>query len=139
RPRNAHFSGGTMHTTTRTTAAAAGLFAALILTGCGSAGVGQAGEPAATVTATVEPTEVPEPGAGVPAECREWIEGELLDATEGINAGTGYAACGDLSDDEMDQAVDTVTEELMAEGKTPGDQYGDGDYQVGEDIPAGTY
>ena len=48
-------------------------------------------------------------------ECRAWIRSELLDGSEGIDATAGYGVCGDLSDSELQAAIDEVTEELSAE------------------------
>ncbi|MFB7219353.1 hypothetical protein [Streptomyces sp. NPDC056227] len=47
-------------------------------------------------------------------ECRAWIKAELLDSSDGIDAASGQAVCGDLSDEEMDQAIEDVTNELTA-------------------------
>jgi hypothetical protein len=38
-----------------------------------------------------------------------------LDSTDDIDAGPGFRACGDLSDAELQAAIDQVTEELAAE------------------------
>ncbi|MFI8301549.1 hypothetical protein ACIGCZ_37205 [Streptomyces nigra] len=59
----------------------------------------------------------PEPSTSAPVseECRAWIRTELLDDSEKIDATAGYGACGDLSDDELQAAIDEVTEELSAE------------------------
>ncbi|MGW7195534.1 hypothetical protein [Streptomyces chryseus] len=62
-------------------------------------------------SATPEPT-----AAGVPDECREWIEDELLDSSTSIEAAAGHSACGELSKEEMDQAIDQVTDDLIEQG-----------------------
>jgi major membrane immunogen (membrane-anchored lipoprotein) len=54
----------------------------------------------------------------IPDECREWIESELLDSSDSIDADAGSSACAGLSDAEMDQAIDDVTNDLM-EQDTP--------------------
>ncbi|WP_371624059.1 hypothetical protein OG245_15210 [Streptomyces sp. NBC_01116] len=57
--------------------------------------------------------------AGQPsAECRAWIETELL-SSEDIDAASGVDVCGDLSDEELDQAIEDVTNDLTNEGATP--------------------
>ncbi|MFJ7523916.1 hypothetical protein ACIQ1S_03225 [Streptomyces griseus] len=53
------------------------------------------------------------------AECLAWIETELLDSTGSIDAASGVDVCGDLSDEELDQAIEDVTNDLMKEGATP--------------------
>jgi len=53
-------------------------------------------------------------------DCRAWIKDELLDSSETIDATPGYNACGDLSSEQLDQAVDDVTNELIEQGATPG-------------------
>ncbi|PAZ15664.1 hypothetical protein CLM62_12775 [Streptomyces sp. SA15] len=69
-------------------------------------------------SALPSPTEATEP-AGLTDECRAWIESELLDASESIDATPGYNACGHMSDAELDAAIDTVTDELIDQGATP--------------------
>lgn len=62
---------------------------------------------------------VPEPTATqLPDECRAWIEDELLDSSGSIDAADGYGVCGDLSDEELDQAIDDVTNDLIEQGAT---------------------
>ncbi|WP_406202475.1 MULTISPECIES: hypothetical protein [unclassified Streptomyces] len=53
--------------------------------------------------------------ADVSPECRTWIKAELLDDTEEIDATPGYDACGDLSGEELQAAIDAVAEELSAQ------------------------
>ncbi|MFJ8221418.1 hypothetical protein [Streptomyces griseus] len=53
------------------------------------------------------------------AECLAWIETELLDSTGSIDAASGVDVCGDLSDEELDQAIEDVTNDLIDEGATP--------------------
>ncbi|MFJ5893776.1 hypothetical protein [Streptomyces californicus] len=52
------------------------------------------------------------------AECRAWIETELR-GTEDIDAASGVDVCGDLSEDELDQAIEDVTNDLTKDGATP--------------------
>jgi hypothetical protein len=75
----------------RTAIAAAILTLTLTLAGCAS--------PAA---ATVSPA------------CRAWIASELQDGTDSIDADSGHAACGDVTEAQLGHAVDEVLEELMA-------------------------
>lgn len=53
--------------------------------------------------------------APIPPECRAWIERELRDSSDSIDADTGSEACAGLTDAEMDQAIDDVTDDLMAQ------------------------
>ncbi|HCA86360.1 MAG TPA: hypothetical protein DEQ61_13170 [Streptomyces sp.] len=55
-------------------------------------------------------------------ECRRWIEKELLDSSDDVDAESGYVECGDLSDEEMDRAIDGVTDDLMETGATPAEE-----------------
>lgn len=73
----------------------------LALAGCASR---SDTEPPAATTAT----------AAVSPACRAWIAGELQDGTDSIDAAAGHAACGDLTDAELGQAVDDVLDELLA-------------------------
>ena len=52
---------------------------------------------------------------GITPDCRAWIERELTDGSESIDASSGGQACGYLSDDELNKAIDTVTDDLLAE------------------------
>ncbi|MFJ8931561.1 hypothetical protein ACIRLA_33760 [Streptomyces sp. NPDC102364] len=77
-----------------------------------------------TADTTQKPTPAPTPTAAaatepLPADCRAWIEDELLDASETIDAGPGSEACGHLSETELDEAIDTVTDDLIEQGATP--------------------
>ncbi|MFI2632612.1 hypothetical protein ACH5A2_19770 [Streptomyces collinus] len=74
-------------------------------------GDGSSAAPAPTVSATVGPST----SVTVSPECRTWIKAELLDDSEEIDATPGYNACGDLSEDELQAAIDQVTEELSAQ------------------------
>ncbi|MEU0207366.1 hypothetical protein [Streptomyces canus] len=56
----------------------------------------------------------PSASAGVSPECREWIAEELQDDSSSIDGTAGYAVCGDLSDAEMQAAIDGVMGELEA-------------------------
>jgi len=66
------------------------------------------------IDASLEPSTTPDPAAALPPECRTWLEAELLDASDTIDAEAGQAVCGDLSDAEMDQAIEDVTNDLTA-------------------------
>ena len=67
----------------------------------------------ATSSAEPEPATVP-----VSAECRAWIETELRSNSDAIDAAAGQSACSELTDDELDQAIDEVTNELIEQGAT---------------------
>ncbi|MFE1882654.1 hypothetical protein [Streptomyces diastatochromogenes] len=56
----------------------------------------------------------PSPSTSVSPECQAWIKKELQDSSESVDGKTGVAACGDLSDDELQAAIDQVTKELSA-------------------------
>jgi hypothetical protein len=96
---------------------AAVLIAAIVGTGIfvvqsrGDDGDGSSADPAPAVSATVGPST----SVTVSPECRTWIKAELLDDSEEIDATPGYNACGDLSEDELQAAIDQVTEELSAQ------------------------
>jgi len=57
---------------------------------------------------------LPSASASLSPECREWIGKELLDGSSSVDGTAGYAACGDLSDAEMQSAIDGVEKELEA-------------------------
>lgn len=57
--------------------------------------------------------------SNITADCRAWIENELQDSSDSIDATAGYDACGYMSKDELDQAIDTVTNDLMSATPTP--------------------
>ncbi|MFE5090617.1 hypothetical protein ACFRCI_09475 [Streptomyces sp. NPDC056638] len=65
----------------------------------------------ATENAT-ESTAPDDATAQLSDECRAWIKGELLDSSDDIDATAGQGVCSDLSDEEMDQAIEDVTNEL---------------------------
>lgn len=48
------------------------------------------------------------------AECRAWIEDELLDSTGTVDGTVGNGVCGDLTDEQLDQAIEDVTNSLLA-------------------------
>ena len=56
----------------------------------------------------------PSASASISPECREWIGKALLDDSSSVDGAAGYAACGDLSDAEMQAAIDGVGKELAA-------------------------
>jgi hypothetical protein len=57
--------------------------------------------------------------AGVSPECRAWIEDELLSTGGGIDATEGYKYCGSLPEDELNQAIEDVTNSLLTATPTP--------------------
>lgn len=75
----------------------------------GEAATEQAGK---TVDEPLDASTTPEPASALPPECRTWLEAELLDASDTIDAEAGQAVCGDLSDTEMDQAIEDITNDL---------------------------
>ncbi|MFD4231179.1 hypothetical protein [Streptomyces sp. NPDC058545] len=71
--------------------------------------------------ATEEATESAAPDvttAQLSDECRAWIEDALLDTSGNIDAAAGYGACGAMSQEELDQAVEDVTDDLIERGAT---------------------
>jgi hypothetical protein len=56
----------------------------------------------------------PSASASISPECREWIGKALLDGSSSIDGTAGYAACGEMSDAEMQSAIDGVGKELEA-------------------------
>ncbi|MEU1474532.1 hypothetical protein [Streptomyces sp. NPDC005760] len=56
---------------------------------------------------------------GVTPECRAWIERELRSTGGGINATEGYTVCGNLPEDELNQAIEDVTNSLLTATPTP--------------------
>lgn len=69
----------------------------------------------AVESALPTPTET----SNITADCRAWIENELQDSSDSIDPTAGYDACGYMSTDELDQAIDTVTNDLMSATPTP--------------------
>lgn len=63
-------------------------------------------------------TEPQPTAAGISDECRAWIEDELLDSSEDVDGTAGYGVCSDLSDEELDQAIEDVTNDLIEQGAT---------------------
>ncbi|MEU9173040.1 hypothetical protein AB0D34_35605 [Streptomyces sp. NPDC048420] len=51
--------------------------------------------------------------ADVSPECRAWIKDELLSTGGGIDATEGYKHCGSLPEDELNQAIEDVTQDLI--------------------------
>ncbi|MFJ1808532.1 MULTISPECIES: hypothetical protein [unclassified Streptomyces] len=65
-------------------------------------------------------TPVPVPtGPDISADCRAWIESELLDSTDTIDATSGSTACDGMTDAELDAAIEAVTNDLATQGATP--------------------
>ncbi len=52
----------------------------------------------------------------ITADCRAWIEGELQDDSSSLDATAGQDACGYMSEGELQQAIDQVTDDLMNQG-----------------------
>lgn len=66
--------------------------------------------------------EITETEAGtteISDDCRTWIETELLDSSDSIDATPGYNACGGMSDAELDAAIEEVTNDLLEQDATP--------------------
>ncbi|MFF0080231.1 hypothetical protein ACFYR1_11095 [Streptomyces canus] len=57
--------------------------------------------------------------AGVSPECQAWIKDELLSTGGGIDATKGYKYCGSLPEDELNKAVEDVTNSLLTATPTP--------------------
>ncbi|MFJ4682040.1 hypothetical protein [Streptomyces sp. NPDC088789] len=99
----------------RTNAVIIGSAAVLItaIVGTGLAVVNSRDDDGGKADAAVsEPAATPSPSATVSDECRAWVRGELLDGSESMDAESGYAACGDLSDAELGSVIDEVGEEI---------------------------
>ncbi|MEU9380013.1 hypothetical protein AB0D38_02935 [Streptomyces sp. NPDC048279] len=45
--------------------------------------------------------------------CRKWIEGELTDSSDSINATAGLKACPGMDNDQLNAAIQTVTDEML--------------------------
>ncbi|MEU4094140.1 hypothetical protein [Streptomyces sp. NPDC026673] len=58
----------------------------------------------------------PSVAASITPECRKWIEKELRSPSDIVDAAPGYAACGYLSKEQLDEAIDDAIEELIEEG-----------------------
>ncbi|KUN93926.1 hypothetical protein [Streptomyces resistomycificus] len=56
---------------------------------------------------------------GVSPECRAWIEGELRSTGGGVDATEGVKVCGNLPEDELNQAIEDVTNSLLTATPTP--------------------
>ncbi|MEU0181787.1 hypothetical protein ABZ312_11450 [Streptomyces sp. NPDC006207] len=52
----------------------------------------------------------------ITGDCRAWIESELQDDSSSLDATAGQDACGYMSPDELQQAIDQVTDDLMNQG-----------------------
>jgi hypothetical protein len=66
----------------------------------------------AVESALPEPSDT-EAADGISPECRAWIEDELTDSSGSIDATGGEAACGYMTEDELNAAIDTVVEEQL--------------------------
>ncbi|MER7565971.1 hypothetical protein ACGFWE_31325 [Streptomyces sp. NPDC048523] len=65
------------------------------------------------------PTALATATTGVTSECRTWIEDELLSTGGGIDATEGYKVCGNVPEDELNQAIADVTSSLVTAAPTP--------------------
>lgn len=101
------------HTNAIIIGGAAALIIAIVGTGLFAAQSRDGNEPV-SATPTESAAAEPQPSASLSPECRTWIKSELLDSTGEIEATPGYEACGDLSEEELDAAIEQVTEELSA-------------------------
>jgi hypothetical protein len=52
-------------------------------------------------------------GPDITPECRKWIEGELTDSSDSINATAGLKACPGMDNDQLNAAIQTVTDEML--------------------------
>jgi hypothetical protein len=57
--------------------------------------------------------------SSVTPECRAWIKDELLSTSGGIDATEGYKHCGSLPEDELNKAIEDVTNSLLTATPTP--------------------
>ena len=103
------------HTNTIIIGAATALIAAIIGTGIFVAQSRDDDSESVTDTPSASITAEPTPSLSVSPACRTWIKAELLDDSETVDATPGYEACGDLSEEELQAAIDEVTAELSAE------------------------
>ncbi|MFE7927799.1 hypothetical protein ACFU6S_03540 [Streptomyces sp. NPDC057456] len=78
----------------------------------------QADKVAEDALKSATPAAVPT-GPEISADCRAWIERELLDSSESLDATAGSSACGDMSDAELDAAIEAVTNVLVDQDATP--------------------
>ncbi|MFJ9020791.1 hypothetical protein ACIRPU_12525 [Streptomyces sp. NPDC102259] len=78
----------------------------------------QADKVAEDALKSATPAAVPT-GPEISADCRAWIERELLDSSDSIDATAGSSACGDMSDAELDAAIEAVTDDLVEQDATP--------------------
>jgi len=65
------------------------------------------------------PTDTAAATTSVSPECRAWIEDQLHSTGGGIDATEGYKVCGDLPEDELNQAIEDVTNSLLNATPTP--------------------
>ena len=96
------------------------LLATLLLAGAvgctkSDEGSSSAETPTTPAATTEAPAPTPSPSLSLSPECRTWIKAELLDNTEEIDSEAGVKVCGDLSDAELAEAIEQVTDELSAE------------------------
>lgn len=61
----------------------------------------------------------PSESASVSPECRAWIEEELRDSSDSVDGASGLEVCGDLSEEELQAAIDQVTDDLTAPTASP--------------------
>lgn len=84
----------------------------LALAGCTTTSNQSDAKPSASATTS---EAAPSPSTSVSPECRAWIMQELKDDTDSIDAVSGQQACGDLSEDELNKAIEQVTKDIEAD------------------------
>ncbi|MEJ8671883.1 hypothetical protein WKI71_36625 [Streptomyces sp. MS1.AVA.1] len=57
-------------------------------------------------------SSTPSTEATVSPECRAWVREELMDSSEGFDAASGYSACGDLPNGQLDAVIEEVGKEI---------------------------
>ncbi|MEU9245699.1 hypothetical protein [Streptomyces sp. NPDC048385] len=65
--------------------------------------------PKAVESALPDATGTPD----ITPKCRKWIESELTDGTDSVNATAGLKACPGMDSDQLNAAIDTVTNEML--------------------------
>ncbi|WP_406182262.1 hypothetical protein [Streptomyces canus] len=78
-----------------------------------------AGELMADQVSDAVNSALPTATTGVTPECRTWIEDELLSTGGGIDATEDYKVCGNMPEDELNQAIEDVTNSLLTATPTP--------------------
>jgi hypothetical protein len=95
---------------------AAALIVAIVTAGVVVANArSDSGSRGAAAPSATTPAATPSTLSSVSPECRAWIRQKLQDSSDGIDAASGYAVCGDLTDEEMNKSIDEVTKEIEAD------------------------